>query len=69
MFVVVFHPCYFSASDSGCRVYAADDQYLADYPSMWSYLASFEAKEEAEQFCQSQPVDEVALAEYWDRGE
>lgn len=67
MFVVVFHPCYFSACDSGCRVYEADDQYLDEYPSRYSLLARFESYEEAAQFCADQPVDEQALAEYWDR--
>jgi hypothetical protein len=67
MFVVVFHACYYGMADSGCRVYSSDDQYLSDHPSMYSELARFESEADAQLFCSEQPVDEVALAEYWDR--
>lgn len=67
MFVVVFHSCFFSMVDNGCRVYKSDDQYLKDFPSMYLVLEYFDNEEDAREYCSYQPVDEYVLAEYWDR--
>lgn len=60
MYTVVFHHQYYSATDNGCRVYESDSRYLEDYPSMYTWVADFETEEEAEAFCEAQPVDEEA---------
>ena len=58
-YVVVFHPCYFTEFDSGCRVYRSDDPYLTDYPSMYQELEAFNTEAEAYEFCEAQPTLEA----------
>ena len=41
MYSVVFHPCYYGKHDSGYRLYKSDDQYLQEYPGMYSDREDF----------------------------
>ncbi len=58
-YVVVFHNCYFSASDNGCRVYSSDDSYLVENPSMFVVLESFYNVEDANEYRIRQPCMEM----------
>lgn len=56
MYTLVFHPCYYSNTDNGCRVYKSDDQYLMDHPSMYTEIARFNTLEAANAAMEEEPV-------------
>lgn len=53
-FIVVFHGCYYSQSDTGLRVYSTDSEYLLSNPSMWRDPQYFDTEEEADQYIRQQ---------------
>ena len=49
-FTVVFHPCYRADQDRGLYIYSSSDEYLQQYPSMYTWVGEFDSLEEAEAF-------------------
>ena len=49
LYAVVYHHQY---SPQGYRVYRTDDQYLSDYPSMYTMIEDSLSYEDAERICE-----------------
>ncbi len=54
---VVFHSCYYGTHHSGYRLYKSDDQYLQDYPGMYSDREDFKTLKEAQVYIQELNAD------------
>lgn len=53
-FVVVHHPCYRSEFDLGYRMYESDDQYLEEFPNMYTVVQYFPTMEAANAFIRNE---------------